>query len=135
MFYDQLRKACKRNGTSVTATLKEIGIGGANGTYWKNGSIPSSDIVVKLAEFLDVTTDYLLTGKETPSANEGLKPEERQFIEKFNKLEPIDQGKILERMDVIYENYPPAAVQEPQDGFSEPAEPTAASLDQKKHLA
>ena len=67
MFYEQLKKACKEKGTSVTATLKKIGVGTANGTYWKNGSVPSSDIVIQLAEFLDVSTDYLLIGKEAES--------------------------------------------------------------------
>ena len=35
MFYDQLKQACKDNNTSITAVLKKIGIGTANGTYWK----------------------------------------------------------------------------------------------------
>lgn len=68
MFYEQLKKACKQNGTTITAVLKKIGIGAANGTYWKNGSAPSSDIVVKLSEFLGVSTDYLLKGEEDNSS-------------------------------------------------------------------
>lgn len=68
MFYEQLKKACKQNGTTITAVLKKIGIGAANGTYWKNGSVPSSDIVVKLSEFLGVSTDYLLKGEKNNSS-------------------------------------------------------------------
>lgn len=64
MFYEQLKKACKENNTSITAVLKKLGIGTANGTYWKNGSSPSADIVVKLSEFLGVSCDYLLTDEE-----------------------------------------------------------------------
>ena len=64
MFYDQLKQACKDNNTSITAVLKKIGIGTANGTYWKNGSSPSSDIVIQLSEFLNVSTDFLLKGKK-----------------------------------------------------------------------
>ena len=69
MFYEQLRKACKSNHTSVTAVLKRIGLGTANGTYWKNGSAPSSDTVVQLAELLNVSTDYLLLGKDDLNGN------------------------------------------------------------------
>lgn len=69
MFYDQLKKACTKNNTTVTAALKEIGIGTANGTYWKNGSTPNSDVVIKLSELLNVSTDYLLTGKEPTNQN------------------------------------------------------------------
>lgn len=84
MFYEQLKKACKNNRTSVTAVLKKIGIGTANGTYWKNGSVPSSDIVVQLSEFLNVSTDYLLTGKENPTTE--LTADEQELLNNYNKL-------------------------------------------------
>lgn len=70
MFYNQLKAACKQNNTSVTAVLKKIGLGTANGTYWKNGSMPNSDVVIKLSESLGVTVDYLLTGKEPTSVGD-----------------------------------------------------------------
>ena len=34
------------------------------GSYWKNGKIPSGEIIIKLSEHLNVSTDYLLKGKE-----------------------------------------------------------------------
>lgn len=66
MFYERLKEICRKKETSITKVLKQIGIGTANGTYWKNGSIPSSDIVIKLAKQLDVSTDYLLGLDEKP---------------------------------------------------------------------
>lgn len=81
MFYEQLKKACKMRKTSVTAVLKQIGIGTANGTYWKNGSVPSSDIVVKLAELLNVSTDYLLLGKEITYSSSNIHIDEPKQVE------------------------------------------------------
>ena len=104
MFYEQLKEACKNKKTSVTAVLKAINIGTANGTYWKNGSIPSSDIVVKLAEYLDVTTDYLLTGKESTSS---LDEEDQECLDLFRSLSDKDKGKIIGRMETMIESYSP----------------------------
>lgn len=102
MFYDRLKQACKNKNTNVTATLKKIGIGGANGTYWKNGSIPSSDVVVKLAEFLDVTTDYLLIGKERKLL---LNDDEQELIGYYNKLPEREQQRLISRAATLAEIY------------------------------
>ena len=85
MFYDQLKQACKDNNTSITAVLKKIGIGTANGTYWKNGSSPSSDIVIQLSEFLNVSTDFLLKGKKS-SIQDNLSEDEKRLLNTYTGL-------------------------------------------------
>ena len=45
---------------------KETGIGTATMSNWKNGKyIPKTDKIQKIADFLGVTTDYLMTGTES----------------------------------------------------------------------
>ena len=60
MFYNRLKQLCKSKNTSITAVLKALHISTSKGTAWKNGSAPSSEIVIKLAEYFDVSTDFLL---------------------------------------------------------------------------
>lgn len=103
MFYKQLKQACKENNTSITAVLKKIVIGTANGTYWKNGSVPSSDIVVQLSEFLNVSTDYLLRGKEKSSPAVELTADEQEMLELFNALSHDNKIRIKERAAVLAE--------------------------------
>ena len=100
MFYDRLKEACKTANTTVTAALKAIGIGTANGTYWKNGSVPSSDIVIKLAEFLNVSTDYLLMG-QSPSFS--LSDSEKELINLFKSLSDEDKGRVLGKAETLAE--------------------------------
>lgn len=106
MFYEQLKKACKDRKTSITAVLKKLGIGTANGTYWKNGSSPSSDIVIQLAEFLNVSTDYLLTGKEPESSNKItlINANETTMLELFRMLTEKEQDRIIGRLENMVEN-------------------------------
>ncbi|MBD5142113.1 MAG: helix-turn-helix transcriptional regulator [Ruminococcus sp.] len=99
MFYEQLKNACKARNTSVTAVLKKMHIGTANGTYWKNGSSPSSDIVIQLAEFLNVSTDYLLTGKE-----DGLRGDERELLDDYNSLNAEEKKEAVRKVAELKKN-------------------------------
>lgn len=100
MFYERLKAACKNADTTVTATLKAIGIGTANGTYWKKGSIPSSDIIVKLSEFLNVSTDYLLLGTKS---SDKVSKEQQTILSIFESLSSIDKARVIERAETLAE--------------------------------
>ena len=56
----------------------------------KNGAIPAGDICLKIAQYLDVSVEWLITGKETGYTNE-----ERKFLSLFGRLEPSQQKTIL----------------------------------------
>ncbi|MCI5752326.1 MAG: helix-turn-helix domain-containing protein [Oscillospiraceae bacterium] len=71
-------------------------------------NIPSISKVAKVAEALNVSLDCLYYGKEKSSPAE-LSEEEQECIEKFNRLTDIDKGRIIERMDVMFSEYPPEA--------------------------
>lgn len=60
MFYDKLKKACRDKGTSPTAVVISLGMSRGNVTFWKNGQLPSVEVLMKLASKLDVSVDYLL---------------------------------------------------------------------------
>lgn len=63
MFWSVLLELCKEKGVSPNHVAGEIGLSSASVTYWKNGSIPRSLTLSKLADYFDVTPEYLL-GKE-----------------------------------------------------------------------
>lgn len=103
MFYDNLKTACSNKGISITALLKELSISSANGTFWKRGSYPNGDILIKISNYLEVSTDYLLTGKEQSIQKEQLSENERNLFEKYKQLNPANKAKILERIDTLLE--------------------------------
>jgi transcriptional regulator with XRE-family HTH domain len=57
---------------------------------------PSAEKLTRIAQALSVTTDYLLDDSARP--NEGVLKE--AFFRKFNKLDPEDQRKIEQLIDV-----------------------------------
>ena len=65
MFYERLNTICNENNITVTKLLKDLNLSTSKGTAWKNGSIPNGDTLSKIADYFDVSVDYLL-GVEKP---------------------------------------------------------------------
>ena len=84
MFYARLQNLCYEKNISITRVLKELELSTSKGTAWKNGSIPNGKIIEKLANYFNVSTDYLL-GRATPTATELQQPTE-QAISDFHTL-------------------------------------------------
>lgn len=103
MFYEIFEKTCRKNGISPTATLKKLKISTSKLTAWKNGSMPNSEFLIPISEFLGVSIDYLLTGKEY-STNE-LDEIETKLISDFRSLSQQGQDYIRQQMFIAREVY------------------------------
>lgn len=102
MFYDNLLAACEKRGVKITPLVAECG--GAKGSIsnWKKGASPNSDIVLRLAVRLNVSTDYLLTGEEFYT-NEISLLDQQELIEDYKTLSDIDKARVLERVKTLKE--------------------------------
>ena len=92
MFYDNLKTACDQKGIKITPLVAECG--GAKGSIsnWKKGASPNSDIVAKLAVRLNVSTDFLIFGKEKRSLVPDLNTDEKELLAYYNKLDERSKG-------------------------------------------
>lgn len=122
LFSQRLKELMEKRKISWTELCKTLNIGKNQQAYWrKNDSAPDGSTLVKLADFFDVTTDYLLgiekqmdtvierTGNvltnsisESPSStliiNQNLSKQEQDLIELFRELNIEQQYKILSEM-------------------------------------
>lgn len=73
MFWDQFIKLCTELNTKPNPVAKELGISSGILTKWKNGSLPSTDALLKISEYFNVSIDYLLgrTEQKNTSMNNG----------------------------------------------------------------
>lgn len=71
MFFDRYSSLCKKKGKTPTGVALELNVSRATVNYWKNGNVPKQEILIKIADYFNVTVDYLLgtTQKENPTAN------------------------------------------------------------------
>ena len=79
MFYDIFKTLAEERGISVHKATSEIGLSNSTATKWKkNGSVPDSDTLSRIADYFDVSTDYLqgrTNEKKPPAFAEGFKDE------------------------------------------------------------
>lgn len=69
MFYDKYVELCAKKGMTPSAAAKEIGINKAAVSNWKYRKNGPSDITAqKIADYFNVSVDYLLTGEEKETA-------------------------------------------------------------------
>ena len=120
-FYEIFISLCENVGKKPNAVGKELGIGSSIITQWKNGSIPSTEKILSLADYFNVSTDYLLgrtTNLITNAGNSilgnsntgdnsirvGMIPNASQeaqdsfiaeFLKRFNKLDFDDKLEIM----------------------------------------
>lgn len=91
MFFENLEKAIKRKNTNKAQIAKKLNIAKSNFRAWEGGSSPKFETVIKIAEELDVSLDYLAYGEEKDSR-----------LEKLYKRATKDEQKII---DIMLEKY------------------------------
>lgn len=64
MFYAQYEKLCAEKGRKPSSVARELGLSPSAPGRWKAGSIPQSETLQTIAEYFNVSTDYLLYGGE-----------------------------------------------------------------------
>lgn len=69
MFYTQFKKLCAERDVKPSAVCRTLGFSPSSPARWKDGTIPSSIKLQKIAEYFEVTTDYLLYGDNPPTYN------------------------------------------------------------------
>ena len=87
---DRIKAKCKEKGTTMGTLEKELGF--ANGTI-RNWDIktPGLDRAYKLANRLEVSLEWIITGKEDAE----LTPEENRLIECYRAADPPGKDAIL----------------------------------------
>ena len=87
---------------------EKIGIDGHNIGDWERGKCePSSDMLIKLADFFGCSIDYLV-GREDDFGNvsvssspSDLTKDEKLLLERFRKLGPFERESILVQIDAL----------------------------------
>lgn len=67
--YEQIRDVAKNKGYSINRLEKELGFARSSINKF-NKNNPGVDKLQQIADLLDVSVDYLMTGKETPENRE-----------------------------------------------------------------
>lgn len=89
MFYDIVNNLCKERKTSITRMAEEIGLSNAAPTSWRKGAVPKLTTLEKIADYFDVSVDYL-RGAETKKAP--TPKGERDYLAIMNAFDKADES-------------------------------------------
>ena len=101
MDYSVFSMLCDKKGTTPTAVALKLGLSKGNTSSWKKGGNPNADILMKLADELNCTTDLLLGRAEKDPTN--FENDEIELLEIYKKLNSKDKIRIIERAQTLYE--------------------------------
>lgn len=91
----------KHKGMSVNAVEKQLGFG--NGAIKRFAtSSPSVDKIVSLSNFLNVSVEYIITGKENAAS---LKEDELELLTYYKKIPHDEQLKLIGRAETLADVY------------------------------
>ena len=98
MFIEILEKTLKEKNITFNKLAKETGIGQSSTDRWKKGSYPSIDKLVKICEYLNVTSDYLLELDDNPVREQAdrLTEQEVLLLENYRALDERAQEFLFE---------------------------------------
>lgn len=63
-FYENVRAACSRKGTTLTEVLKALGRSTGSTGSWKAGILPKMEIAIEIADHLGISLDELVYGED-----------------------------------------------------------------------
>lgn len=109
MFWNRFFELCASVKLKPNRVASIIGVSSASVTKWKNGTIPDSDTLLKIADYFGVTTDYLLgheQSEEEPTTREEenqmktqAKPTIDEIIESMSEMGQVEWSYLRSAMD------------------------------------
>lgn len=104
----------KKNGASQADICNYIGIKYNVFTTWKTRETdPPAKYLIQICEFLNISLEYLLTGKEKSSLTSELSADEQELFKIYKGLSIENKARVRERAEVLAELEVPA-VNEPE---------------------
>jgi len=102
-FKDRLKEARTKKAYSQNELAKIVGAHVTNiSRYERGGTIPTTEVLNKLANALDTTADYLMNGTTSELANEAISDKEMlSLFKKASLLPPNKKEMIKEFLDAL----------------------------------
>lgn len=64
MFYEQVKRLCDSKHIAITSLARTLSLSPSAPNNWKEGTLPKAETIMKIADYFDVSTDFLLYGKD-----------------------------------------------------------------------
>lgn len=97
IFSDRLRSEMSKKGLTQVQLAEHAGVSQGSVSGWLNGAVPKADKLIKIAELLGVSQQWLLTGREPPEVPSRQSPYETMKLIVANAAGEEVSARILGR--------------------------------------
>ena len=112
MFWEKFRYLSEIKGIKPHAILKELEISSGSANNWKKGTIPNGETLKKIADYFDVSIDFLLDSDVNVSvrlsSKKSVLKESSSVPQRFNSLQAVvrtsDEQKPETRSSITTQN-------------------------------
>lgn len=96
-FLEKLYSLMENKGITKNALCNILKINGNSFVNWENrGTLPKGETLIKMADYFNVTSDYLLGLDDVPNRkNESISENAQELIEMYTQLSERNQIKII----------------------------------------
>lgn len=102
--YDRIKKLCKQKNISVLKMETDLGFTSGTVSKW-NKHKPSYDRVCKVADYFNVSAEYILgingEAQKTPSLLEGANKNTLEFFEELKKIGLFNEDMTKEEQEYL----------------------------------
>ncbi len=84
----RIKTLIKKQGKTIKEVEKDLNLGNGSISKWDKSS-PKLENILKIANYLNTSIDYLATGKEIE-----ISPEDKNILELYHKADEIDKQTI-----------------------------------------
>ena len=82
---------------------KYLGLNSVAFSEWKSGKSKSyRKYLIEIADFFNISIDYLVYGKEKNSSTDNLSENEREMLDVFSKFNEREQIKLIGKLEELY---------------------------------
>ena len=103
-FWENYSNLCTKIEKSPNAVAKDLGIASGSVTAWKNGTVPHTSTLNKIAEYFGVTAGYLLGYEKSPAGAE-LSEKDKKLVDAYHKSEPVIQATVDRLLGIEEKTY------------------------------
>ena len=106
ILYMRIKELCKKNDITIAELERTLGFGNSSVKKWKNASSPSVDKVVKIAEYFNVSIDYLLGRSDIESPISELIGDEDiiLFQQARQKMTSHNKEKMIQLLKLVFDD-------------------------------
>lgn len=98
MFFKRFQELCREKGVTKYKVSTDLNIGNSTIYGWEKGQQPTADKLIKLADYFEVSTDYLL-GRANDigiiQTNANLSKIENKLLQIFSQLSNDEQFEVI----------------------------------------